>query len=464
MKIKLQNNLKDYSGLTSSVVFSYIIALSPIITIFLALVSLIFKGENSSLGTLSFQIYLYPIIFLIIFLYFDLYSIIYKKRKLDPIKTTIKTKPELFILLGFLIWNIVATVIQILLFDKSLALTTIIFPLGVQEGLFAFTVYGLCLLLAYFVKHEKITQNILFAFLISLTIISIFAIMDPNNNFFFQNYSNTTWAGMFFNSNHFGYVLTLSTTLAAVGFVLTDVKWKRIVCLVLFTLFTVTSFFVDTFGSLIGLFCALLLIPIVLCWFKKKFDWKYVVPLGVFIILSFVMIPLGNWKYYSTYESFFSQVGNLIKDFITILTDVSDSAPTTDAAKSAGTGRWGLWLQAFEEIEQSPIVGTGNVLLRPHNEYLQFAQVWGLPSLIIYLSAFIVMMVKVIKHRSKLSNLTLCLLFPIIAYLISAMFGNTMPHTTPFFALFVGFFIRWLNYDINRQNEPAEDNIIENIN
>ena len=454
MKINLLKNLKGYKGLRSSVVAGYMIALSPVFTALVACLSFLVLGNTSKLGLLSAQIYTYALFFGVLFLCLDLYRIILKDREFESFKSTLKTKPELFILLGFLLWNILATILQLSIFGESHAYTTIIYPLGIQEGLFAFVIYGFCVLMAYYVKQKDITKNILFTFLCVVLALSFFAIIDPTGKLIFQIHSNTSWASMFFNSNHFGYVLVLATTLSGIGFVLTTVKWEKILSLVFLVVFCITSFFVDTFGSLIAIFAAFLLIPIVLTWFKKKFSWKYLIPLGVFVVLSFAMIPFGNWKYYSTYRSFFSQIGGLFKDTLTVAKDVSDSAPTSDAAKQAGTNRWGLWLMAFEQIAKSPIIGTGDVLLRPHNEYLQFAQVWGLPSAILYLSAFVVIFIKAIKHRAKLSNLTSALIFCIGAFLISAMFGNTMPHTTPFFALFLGFLIRWMNHDITRHASP----------
>ena len=212
------------------------------------------------------------------------------------------------------------------------------------------------------------------------------------------------------------------------------------------------------------MFIGFILIPIVLFWFKKKFNYTYLVPLGIFIVLSFVMIPFARLDGYSTYRSFFSQVVGLIKDIFLVSADILSSDPTSELAKKAGTNRWGLWLMAFEEIKNSPIFGTGNVRLRPHNEYLQFAQVWGLPSMIIYISAFVVIFVKAIKHRKKLSNLSITLSFCVGTYLISALFGNTMPHTIPFFALFLGFIVRWLNHDITQEFDEKEiktNNLVE---
>lgn len=460
MKIDLYKNLRNYSGLHSAVYSCYIIALSPLITAIFAILSQLTLGNTSKLGLLSAQIYTYSFVFVVLFLSIDLYRIILKERKFESFKITLKTRPELFILLGFLIWNIIATLLQLAIFGHSYAFTTIIYPLGIQEGLFAFVIYGLCVLMAYFVKDKQIAKNILFTFLIIVLLLSIFAFIDPCGDLIFQSHRNTTWASMFFNSNHFGYVLTLATTLSGMWFVFADKKWQKIVSCVLLVCFTATSFMVDTFGSLIAIFVTFILIPIVLGWFKKKFSYKYIVPVCVFIVVSFLMIPLGGYRYYSTYVSFFRQLAGLFKDFFVVLFDVVSTAPTTEVAKQAGTNRWGLWLMAFEEIMSSPIIGTGNVRLRPHNEYLQFAQVWGLPSLIIYISAFVVIFVKAIKHRSKLSNFSLALLFSIGAYLISAMFGNTMPHTIPFFALFLGFLARWLNNDIYVNNgQTIEQNV-----
>ena len=158
------------------------------------------------------------------------------------------------------------------------------------------------------------------------------------------------------------------------------------------------------------------------------------------LMTTSIFVSLVAGRVGSTHTFLGKQIVGLIKEMFLV-----SSAPTSAEAMNAGTDRWGLWMKAMENIESSPIIGTGNTLLRPHNEYLQFAVVWGLPSLIIYLTAFVVILIKTIKRFKKLSNLTLILGFCVLGYLISAIFGNTMPHTVPFFALFLGFFIRQLN-------------------
>ena len=446
MKIKFFKTLDDYNGLHSAVYASYIIAFSPIITILLGLLSWGLIGEYYPLGAMTRQVYLFAILFPMLFLAVDLYPLILKRRKFDGIKSTVSTHPELFILLGFLVWNIIATLLQMWIFGNSRAYTTRIQPAGVQEGLFAFLVYGLCTLMAFWVKDKKIVKNVLACFTITAFILAFLALIDPKMNFIIHGVRTSTWPSVFVNSNHFSYYLTLATTLSAMGVVLSKVRWKWIISIVLLAFFSVMMLIVDTFGSNLAVFGTFVLIPIVLSVFKHKFDWKYLLPLLIYSLSSFVIMPFVKYLN-SNCTNFFSQIVNLVKEFFVVT-----AAPASEEAAHAGTDRWSLWMEAFKEIKESPLIGTGNVFLRPHNEYLQFAQVWGLPSLIIYVSAFVVIMVKAIKNRKTISNLSLALLFCVLAFLVSAIFGNTMPHTTPFFALFLGFLIRSMRYKKTEAN------------
>jgi hypothetical protein len=53
----------------------------------------------------------------------------------------LKSNPELIIFICFLLWNLIATLIQMATFGSSLAFTTKLYPAGVQEGLFTFFVF-----------------------------------------------------------------------------------------------------------------------------------------------------------------------------------------------------------------------------------------------------------------------------------------------------------------------------------
>ena len=138
MKINIIKNLKDYKGLHSSVFATYIICLSPILTMILGLFSLLVMGTYMPMGAMTRQPYIFAFIFPILFLSIDLYSIIIKERSFTNFKTLLKDHAELFILLGFIVWNVLATLLQRAIFGHSLAYTTYLEPAGVQEGLFAF--------------------------------------------------------------------------------------------------------------------------------------------------------------------------------------------------------------------------------------------------------------------------------------------------------------------------------------
>ena len=122
----------------------------------------------------------------------------------------------------------------------------------------------------------------------------------------------------------------------------------------------------------------------------------------------------------------------------------------------AGTNRWGLWITSISAILNNPILGDGNLLFRPHNEYLQLAEHHGLPTLIFYLTALIILLVKAIKHFRQLSKTSILLMMTIGVNLISAIFGNIMPQTEPFFMIILGFTIRLVNMDIKQYKTDTD--------
>ena len=442
---KLENKFfYNYKGLRFGIITSYIVCFLPLIAALLGLFPYLLTGNTSVIGLIGGQFYwLLPTI-PILFLSIDLYAIITKQREHRSFKETIKNSPELFVLLLFLVWSIITVILQIVIYGNSKALTSIVRPFFVQEGLMLFCYYALIVCAAFFVKDKKTTKNLICITLVISVVLAAFMVIDPTGTIWFQKENNTFWASMFINSNHYGYHLTITVMLAATLFCLSKKTYLKWIWGIVFTILCMALMFNDTLGSLLAVFASLILLIVVLSWFKGKIKLKYFVPLFIFIAASFVCYFLAK-SVDSTYHkaSFFEQIINLFKELLNIA-----QAPTSEVAKQSGSSRWELWLQALDEIAYSPLIGTGNVLLRPHNEYLQYGQVFGIPALIIYLAAFVIIMVKAIKYRKNLSGLTLVLLMAVIAYLIGAFFGNTMPHTMPLFCLCVGLLIRWLNEDI----------------
>ena len=62
---------------------------------------------------------------------------------------------------------------------------------------------------------------------------------------------------------------------------------------------------------------------------------------------------------------------------------------------------------------------------------------------------------KVLKNLRSLSDITLVLAITTLSYLISALFGNTMPHTIIYFLVILGLTIRSLNIDIKAKKQKS---------
>lgn len=433
--------------LFSALFACYYIALMPFIATFFKLLTSS-QNEPSSIGTLNGQFYILVIVIPLIFLGADLYPIIISKKKLSP-TSHIKNYTELYLLAGFLFWALISSLIQVVFLGNSTVFETLSLPYHISEGFPFFVYYAICLIMAFSIKDKQTAKNILFIVISSSVLLGICSIFDTNTTYLGNNRTTTHWAGLFLNSNHYGYFLTLCTMASSTLFCIARKTWLKIFAGFATTILMIVMMFNNTFGSLLSVFITLILLGVVLSIIKKKFNIKYFVPLIIFVISSLICIPFAE-RLNSLYSSFWSELYNLFCDFFAIADN-----PTSTQAKQAGTDRWALWLEAFSQIGKSPIIGSGDIYLRPHNEYLQFAAVWGLPCALLYIAAFVIIMIKSIKHLGKLSGFTLVCLFAVVGYLFSALFGNTMPHTTPYFMLFLGFLIRFLNEDIksNKQTQ-----------
>ncbi len=447
--INFFNDFVGYNGSRSGLIITYILALSPIITSILFFffvgvldVELIFlTGLNMfplTLGVLS----------IVLFLAIDLYRNIDKKIYPHPIKFY-STYYEVFFLTMMLVWIVVASFLG----PKSSTVFNIYLKYGrknyLQESTIFFLAYALIFACCLSVKNKSIKERILFCLTASSTFMCVLnLVFFDRSKYIFGDYCNTNWAVGFVNSNHFGYFLTVTTMLIAGMFVLAKSNKVKIASGTLFVLHCFVLMFNDTLGCLLALIITLIAMPVIVCIKQKKFNWFAFVPIAVFMAISFVCIPLAKHMG-STYLSLASQLENLFKEVFSIA-----QAPLAEENLTAGTSRWDLWLDAVDAIKNYPIFGDGWVLEKPHNEYLQYSAHYGLPTLIFYLVALIIIAVKALKNLKALSNTTLCLLGSVLAYLISAFFGNTMPHTIVFFILVLAFAITNIEAERKKNSNP----------
>ena len=440
-------------------ILAYYTALLPFVAYLINCVMYCCFDTNSAMGLLNYQFIYAGEAFLLISLYFEarkFANIDFVVANYNPknVKSTIarlfKTYPEVIALAALLVWMIFSSFFHPNSFSIFHFITSTTFHL--QTGVIFYFFAAACLWAGFRINDTKVRKHIVYTVVCAITFCVLTSLIDPKSELLINQNRNTFWASMFLNSNHFGYMLTMLISITASVFCLSEDKKLKYTSLAVMIIATITAFFNDTLGAQLALFLGLIILPIVFSLFKRKFKVIYLAPLGIFVALSFATLPFAS-KMNSLYTSFFKQVGGLMKDIFNITHD-----PLSEATAKAGTNRWGLWLKAVQDILEHPIVGRGNVFFKPHNEYLELAGHFGIPALIAYLTALVIIYVKAIKHYNKMSNFSLVLLFAVGVYLIDAFFGNIMPHTTPFYCLILGICIKQVNHDIALQPSPSATN------
>ena len=363
-----------------------------------------------------------------------------KKQCLKNIKNDILGKPELIILACFLLWMTISCFFSIepvrSLFGISCNNEL------VEEGLTQFYFYGCMFIFAYTLRDENKTILLLKVLMYFSLIISILVFIDPDSKFFPAFLKSYPYSAMFVNPNHYGYYLTL-VSLIATGLSLSEKNiYKKILYSAITIVLFIQLFLTYSTGPQLAVFIILLLLPFAKIFFKSDYSWQNFIPLSVFLILA-LFINKGN---------FYSDLYTAGKQFLMLIGILNSSGMGSDGIEldvnTFGTDRIGLWKSAISVALSNPIFGTGLGCMmhngaydRPHNEYLQYAANIGIIGALIYIAALVTMFVRACKNRKQTCDLSFLLGCSVYGYLISAFFGNTMPHVMPFFAVILGFYI-----------------------
>lgn len=445
-------DLKDPKKLTTSVVVPYSVMLAPIFVIWVCYFVWWAFGFTFSfvgfLNTFPLWVLCFGLILLLVMDIRRIYLTIVKNTKsIKPIKSllsAIKQYPEICCLFSMFLWILIATVTN----PNPNQIISLYHGKYMQEGLIFYLGYLVIFISSFLLQDRNSHHRLLIAFLISSIFAGLTTIIDPSSTFVLASHNNTGWAFGMTNSNHYGYFLTLAVICSASMFLLEKSEGVKIFCGLTFLLNTIVLLFNDTLGCLVAVLLTLICIPVFISLRNHKFKWSYLTPLLSFMLLSFIISPIAKYVPNTTYKSLAGQLFGLVKDFFSVTT-----APLSEEASHAGTDRWSLWLKALQGIKEHPVTGTGNVFFKPHNEYLQHAYNFGALCLVFYLVSLVIILIKTLKNLRCLSDITLVLLLSTLAYLISAVFGNTMPHTMMFFLVFLAFAIRNLNKDIKANKE-----------
>lgn len=239
---------------------------------------------------------------------------------------------------------------------------------------------------------------------------------------------------VFANSNHYGYYLAVHILLASGLYTLSKRSWVRCASLAALIYNTAVLSYNNTFGAWLACLAAFVFQIVVLRVVDARHSKRSWIALGAFLIMTLLMSIWTN--------NVFSSITQFLFDIKRVLTDPKN-------ADRAGASRWIIWKVTVKKIGERPLFGFGNEGIdnvlreatccsRPHNEILQYAAFFGIPAALMYVSGVMHVFIAAWRHRAKLQSGTLICLFAAFAYFVSALFGNTMHYTAPFYFLFLG--------------------------
>lgn len=294
------------------------------------------------------------------------------------------------------------------------------------DGYFSYLIYASIYIIVRTLKNERIR----------LWIIRILSIVITSLCFDFI--INESITSIFFNQNHFAYLLTISTMLLSGLFIYERKLSIKIIYTILFSINLYTLICVDTFGSYLGVLFGVIftLILMVISQKEKRFILSSAIIVTAFLLISIIVD---------------SQTHILRNNFNVLGSDVEKIATNAEDVDDAGSYRIRLWKHSLKYIKEKPLFGYGPegtyyVWIfeddmgydRPHNEYIQTALFMGIPAAIFYITGLLMLFVYCIKNRKQLPSYAIISGTAVFAYCISAFFGNSMYYTTPYFFMMLG--------------------------
>lgn len=351
------------------------------------------------------------------------------KNKIKKIKK--RDFIPLILLLIFLIWTIITSLMSDNIY---LTLTGSSYR---KEGILTYICYAGLLLTGILTKNKdkKIFYNL---FIIVGVILSIY--MFFKCGFSFTN-SVTKYRSIFHQFNHFGYFLFMSIICSLNMFMNMENKKLKILYLISFVILVKVLVINDTLGSFLAVFGTIVLLFIYYFFINKKRK-SFIILLIAFTLASVNLKGIEN----NIFKELKSNVISALK------VDLKD----TKQVNNLGTGRGQLWRCSITLIKEKPIMGYGldnieNRMYklgcsndRPHNDILQLSVFTGIPGMIIYMSAIILILIILFKNIRILNYETITSYSIVIAYLISSLTANSMYYTTPYYMIFLGFTINFI--------------------
>lgn len=347
----------------------------------------------------------------------------------------IKAEPWHFLLLLMLAWGGISTLLA-----KDLHVAWV----GdgyLGEGYRAYLYYAGIYVCAFIITKSKLKWIALNIFNIVANIVSLtIVIVDYTEIEFLKLVFPGQLSGVFFHFNHAGYYINMGIV-CAMGLYLHAKGTKSRIWYAVSIVLQVFGILVNsTLGAFIGTCGALVMI---LIFFVRRYSkWSLHMLTPVIIVVALVIASYFGCIPNSKGEDMRVNFELLFKDSQSVSDSEGDVA-------SIGHGRGNYWIQSLNMIPGSPIFGYGPdhldgyysqlmAINRPDNEFIQHAVFMGVPALLFYLGALIMLFVHQMKQMKELDRTILIAAGCMIAYLISAQFGVSAFYTTPYLYMFWG--------------------------
>ena len=447
-------------------------------------------------------IHTYNNIFLVIELGICVYYMIvimeeYEGKLNARIKQFFVENKGLFFLLLFMTWTFISSLCA---YDKF---RSFIGCYNLRDGFVSFMFYGsvLTCILLLGKNNEKDKKLITNLFLITATVIAVITLIDyyavaagksiVGSLPIVKRYGTSTFsilAGIFNNSNHYGYYLSIAVIAAAAMFIKTKIPiqsednkaymisiLKSVLYVVSFILMTYVLIINDTFGSYLGVLFGIIFMIIVSLINKK--DIIPTIIIGVIFVAMSLTVQNAEGVYVA--KANFENTG---KDVLKIIgVEVTENEEETekesnisaqdttselsDDVADAGSGRYALWINTAKIVlgsSDETVAGKvktfmlgkglenliyvlknadGNSEGRSHSLIFQLAGTVGVPGMILYFLGIGWIFISNLKNIKNWNTFTYTGMAVIVSYIISSTMGNSGFYTSGYFYIFVGFVV-----------------------
>lgn len=329
-----------------------------------------------------------------------------------------------------------------------------------KEGYYMYINYAGYFLCAFLLKNEKFRKVLLNTFLIVSIFLIIISRITLGGELYPQYFiNNEIEDSVFHQFNHYGYYLMMALICSLGLFIKEKNKILKILYAIAYTIIGYALIYNNTFGCYLAV-CMFFVLYAIYCLIKKIDRKVFFTALAIFIILSCVTFKDGENLAYENLKEFAFDIKSVITKIMNLDAEGEEAEEINKNFEDAGTYRMELWVNGINFIAKRPIIGYGPDNLkdhylkmgvdqdRPHNLLIYLACVSGIPGMIIYLTAVGIIVVKGIKRLLSKNEDSMIYLIIVITYLMSAMFGNSMYYTSPYFFIFLGSI---MHYNFNKQ-------------